>query len=63
MKLKNRKKIGRYTQKATGRTVNIWFGVKHDNSGHVRYYIRRGTRFIISNDEFYNEWELHVPKK
>lgn len=63
MRLKNRKKIGRYTQKDTGRTVNIWFGVNHDNSGHVRYYTYRGTRFIISIDDFYNKWEPSVPKK
>lgn len=58
LQLVNRRKLGRFKNYKTGKTVNPWRGVKKDLSGHVIFYRCRFTKYIIDNDEYWNDWEL-----
>ena len=57
MVLKNIKQVGRYRNPNTKRFVNVKSGDKVGYGTTVLYYLRRGSRVIIGDKEFYSKWK------
>ena len=57
MKLTNIRSLGRYTDSETGKTVNVKKGRRVGRSTDILYYLYRGSRVIIQENDFYgNTW-------
>jgi len=57
MKLTNIRDAGRFKHTESGREVTIKKGRKVGRSVDVLYYLRSGTRVLISDLDFYNNWK------
>lgn len=53
MKLSNIRPLGRYTNSETGKTVNVKKGKRVERGTDIIFYLYRGTRVIIQDNDFY----------
>ncbi|URC22765.1 hypothetical protein KASHIRA_01910 [Serratia phage vB_SmaM-Kashira] len=56
-KLTNVRPLGRFTNPATGQTVNIHKGRNPQRGTEHRFYLYRGKRIFISETEYHAFWE------
>jgi hypothetical protein len=57
MKLTRIRDLGRHKNPETGRFVNVKKGTRVGRSTDVIFYLYRGTRIIIDDADFYNNWK------
>lgn len=56
MKLTRIRPVGRYINPNTGRPVNVKTGRRVGRSVDIKFYLLQGTRMLINDREFSENW-------